>query len=146
VAQLYPRALGSLSVASYVSQGWATVEVFYPACTRHYYQCVRAIVEVEVTLRPTVSRPVCLGVLPLLEQVTICYFYLSDNYFLYFSCRAPFLTRGRVCNLHCNDASSTTSYTATDGLSAISSLCRAPNGEHNQILMSFFDSYLVFSV
>jgi hypothetical protein len=32
--------------------------------------------------------------------------HLSDNYFLYFSCRAPTLTRGRVCNLQCNDASS----------------------------------------
>jgi hypothetical protein len=29
-------------------------------------------VEVEVTLRPTISRPVPLGVLPLLEQVTRC--------------------------------------------------------------------------
>jgi hypothetical protein len=35
--------------------------------------------EVEFTLRPTVSRPVRLGVLPLLEQVTRCYIYLSDN-------------------------------------------------------------------
>jgi hypothetical protein len=42
-----------------------------------------------VTLRPSVSRAVRLGVLPLLEQVTRCYIYLSDNYFLYFSCRAP---------------------------------------------------------
>jgi hypothetical protein len=61
-------------------------------------------VEVEVTLRPTVSRPVRIGVLHLLEQVTRCYIYMSDNYFLYFSCRAPSLTRGRVCNLQCNDA------------------------------------------
>jgi hypothetical protein len=38
--------------------------------------------EVEVTLRLTVSQPVRLGVLPLLEQVTRCYIYLSDNYFL----------------------------------------------------------------
>jgi hypothetical protein len=44
--------------------------------------------EVEVTLRPTVSWPIRLSVLPLLEQVTRCYVYLSDNYFLYFSCRA----------------------------------------------------------
>jgi hypothetical protein len=27
---------------------------------------------------------------------------LADNYFLSSSCRAPFLTRGRVCNLQCN--------------------------------------------
>jgi hypothetical protein len=40
--------------------------------------------EVRVTLRLTVSRQVRLGVLSLLEQVTKCYIYLSDNYFLYF--------------------------------------------------------------
>jgi hypothetical protein len=73
-------------------------------------------IEVEVTLLPTVSRPVHLGVVPLLEQVTKCYIYLSDNYFLYCSRRAPSLTRGRVCNLQCNDASSISSYNATDGL------------------------------
>jgi hypothetical protein len=84
--------------------------------------------------------------LPLLEQVTRCYIYLSDNYFLYFSCRAPSLTRGWVCNLRCNDASSISSYIATDGLSASLSWCRAPNGTHNQILISLFDSYFVFSV
>jgi hypothetical protein len=39
---------------------------------------------VEVTLRPTVSLPVRLGVLPLLEQVTRCHIYLSDNYFIFF--------------------------------------------------------------
>jgi hypothetical protein len=61
--------------------------------------------EVEVTLRPTVSRPVRLGALPPLEQVTRSYFYFCDNYFLYFSCRAPSLTRERVCNLQYNDAS-----------------------------------------
>jgi hypothetical protein len=58
--------------------------------------------------------------------VTRCYIYLSDSYFLYFSCWAPSLTRGRVCNLQCNDASSISNYIATDGLSAGSSLCRAP--------------------
>jgi hypothetical protein len=42
---------------------------------------------------------------------------LSDNYFLYFSCRAPSLMRERVCNLQCNDASSISSYIATDGRS-----------------------------
>jgi hypothetical protein len=44
------------------------------------------------------SRPVRLGVLPLLEQVTRCYISSCDNYFLYFSCRAPSLMRGLVCN------------------------------------------------
>jgi hypothetical protein len=54
---------------------------------------VEVEVEVEVTLRPTVSRPVRLGVLALLEQMTRCYIYLSDNYFLYFSYRSSSLTR-----------------------------------------------------
>jgi hypothetical protein len=102
--------------------------------------------EVEVTLRPTISRPVRHGVLPLLEYVTRCYIYLSDNFFLYFSCRAPSLTGERVCNFQCNDASSVSSYIATDGLSASSSWSRAPNGAHNQILISLFDSYFVFPV
>jgi hypothetical protein len=59
--------------------------------------------------------------------------HLSDNYFLYFSCKAPSLTRGRICNLQCNGASSISSYIVTDGLSASSSWCR--------ILISLFDSY-----
>jgi hypothetical protein len=66
---------------------------------------------------------------------------LFDKYFLSFSCMAPSLTRGRVCNLQCNDASSISSYTPTGGLSASSSWCRAPNGAHDQILISLFDSY-----
>jgi hypothetical protein len=41
---------------------------------------------------------------------------LSGNCYLSFSCRAPSLTRGRVCNLQCNHPSS--GYTATDSLSA----------------------------
>jgi hypothetical protein len=82
--------------------------------------------KVKVTLRQTVCRPVRLGVLPLLEQVTRCYIYLSENYFLYFSCRAPSLTRGRFRNLQCNDASSFSNYLAIDGLSARPSWCRAP--------------------
>jgi hypothetical protein len=101
---------------------------------------------VEVTLWPMASQPVRFDVLPLLEQVTRCYIYLSDNYFLYFSCRAPSLTRGRVYNLQCNDASSISSYIATDSLSASSSWCRAPNVAHNLILISLFESYFVFSV
>jgi hypothetical protein len=48
--------------------------------------------------------------------------------------------RERVCNLQCNDASSISNYIATDGLSASSSWCRAPNGAHEQILISLFDN------
>jgi hypothetical protein len=77
--------------------------------------------------------------LPLLNQMTRCYIYLSDNYVLYFSCRAPSLTRGRVCNLQCNDASSISSHIATDGLLASSSWCQAPNGAHNQIIIPLFE-------
>jgi hypothetical protein len=51
-------------------------------------------VPIQVILRPTVGRPVRLGVPP--------QFHLFDNYFLSSSCRATSLTRGRVCNLQCN--------------------------------------------
>jgi hypothetical protein len=96
-------------------------------------------------LLPTVSRPVHLGVVPLLERVTRCYISLSDNYFFIFSCRAPSLMRGRVCNLQCDDASSISRYIATDGLSASSSWCRAPHEAHDQIFISLFDNYFLSS-
>jgi hypothetical protein len=50
-------------------------------------------------------------------------------------CGAPSLTRGWVCNLQCNDASS--SYIVTDDLSASLSWSRAPNGAHDQVLIFF---------
>jgi hypothetical protein len=90
-------------------------------------------VEFEVILRPTVSRASsswCLA------PLTRCYIHFNDNYFLYSSCKATCLTRGRVRNLQCNEASSISSYIVADGLSASSSWCRAPNGAHNQILIS----------
>jgi hypothetical protein len=84
------RLLGSLFVTSERLAGlrW------------RYSNRVLLPVEVQVTLRPTVSRPVRHGVLPLLEQVTRCYIYLSDNYFLYFSCRRPLWREDRsvICS------------------------------------------------
>jgi hypothetical protein len=69
-------------------------------------------------------RPICQTFV--LRQLRVCW------------CGVPSLTRGRVCNLQCKDASSISSYIATDGLSAISSWCRALNGAHDQILISLF--------
>jgi hypothetical protein len=60
-------------------------------------------------------------------------FSLSDNYFHSSAYRGPSLMRGRVCNLQCNDTSSSSSYIATDGQSASSSLCWAPCVAHDQI-------------
>jgi hypothetical protein len=61
-----------------------------------------------------------------LEQMTKFYISFSDNYVLSSSCRALSLTRGPICNLQCNHASS--SYIATDGQSVSSPWCRAPWG------------------
>jgi hypothetical protein len=85
VAQLYPRALGSLFVASYDSQGLRSLFWF----------------EVEVNLRPTVSRPACPGVRRP-SGTRDQFFFLLEIYFrqlrvYYFV--APSLTRGRVRNL-----------------------------------------------
>jgi hypothetical protein len=55
-----------------------------------------------------------------------------------FSCRTPSLTRGLVCDLQCNDASSISSHIATDGLSASSSWCRAPFNFFVWLLLPFF--------
>jgi hypothetical protein len=52
--------------------------------------------QVQVILRPTVSWPVRLRVVPLLERMARCHIFFSDNYFLSFSCRAPSLMRGQV--------------------------------------------------
>jgi hypothetical protein len=58
-------------------------------------------VEVEVNLRPTVSRPVCPGVRRPTGTCDQCFFLLEISFrhmrVCYFV--APSLTRGRVCNL-----------------------------------------------
>jgi hypothetical protein len=81
---------------------WASCHLLLPLLPDHSaVASSKTEVEVEVNLRPTVSRPVCPGVrrpsgtcdqfLFLLEisfrQLRVCYFV------------APSLTRGRVCNL-----------------------------------------------
>jgi hypothetical protein len=93
---------------------------------------------------PTVNRPVRLGVLPILEQVNRFCISWSDNYFLSFSCRAPSLMRGLVCNLQCNDLSLSLSliYIVTDGQSTSSSWCWAPCGARDEILIFFVWQFL----
>jgi hypothetical protein len=61
--------------------------------------------ELEFILRPTVSRPVRLGIgLPFgaHDQIlSFSFFFSFDNYFVVLP-RVPSLTRGRVCSLQCN--------------------------------------------
>jgi hypothetical protein len=59
VAQLYPQVLGSLSVASYDSQSYGG-GILTRLHTENWM--TKLEVEVEVNLRPRLSRSVCLGV------------------------------------------------------------------------------------
>jgi hypothetical protein len=62
---------------------------------------LRGVIEVEVNLRPTVSRPVCLGVRRP-SGTRDQFFFILEIFFRQLRLRyfvAPFLTRGRVCNL-----------------------------------------------
>jgi hypothetical protein len=141
VTQLYPRALGSLFAASYSSQGYGGLILTRLHIGRSIYHVQ---VQVQVILQPTVSWPGHLDVVPPLEQMTGFYIFWVTVTFFLSSCKAPSLTRGRVCNLHCNDASSSLSYIVTDGQSAswfvardqilifflwhlLTSQCRAPS-------------------
>jgi hypothetical protein len=61
-------------------------------------------VEVEVNLRPTVSRPVRLGIGPPygnLDQILSCSFFSADNYLIILP-KASSLTRRQVCSLQWN--------------------------------------------
>jgi hypothetical protein len=60
--------------------------------------------QVNVILRPAVSRQVRLGVGHPLGQMIKIEISLSDNYYLSFSSMAPSLRRERVSNLQCNHA------------------------------------------
>jgi hypothetical protein len=71
-----------------------TVEVFDPASTRVFE---RFKVKVKVMLRPTVSRPVCLGIKHpsgVYDQI-----FITVRQMRVCSCGALSLTRGRVCRL-----------------------------------------------
>jgi hypothetical protein len=71
----------------------ATVEVFDPASTRDFNPCL----SLSLTLGPTVSRPVCLGIKypsGSYDQIFIIVWQLRVCWF-----GAPSLTRGRVCRL-----------------------------------------------
>jgi hypothetical protein len=78
VAQLYPWALGSL---------------LSPLTTRRYSNPLQHGM-VLVTLRPTVSRPVCLGV-EAHDEIFITIRHLRSS-----CCGAPSRTRGRLCNFY----------------------------------------------
>jgi hypothetical protein len=75
--------------------------------------------QVEVTLRPTVSRPVRLGVLPLLDGSVICSAMTQVQF--------QVTLRPTVCRPVRLGAGS-------------------PNEDHNQFLIPLFDSHFVFSV
>jgi hypothetical protein len=77
VAKLYPQALGSLCFASYDSQGYGG------GILTCLYTDNGTTLEVEVTLRLTVSQSVSLGVEPHLRLMTR-YILLFDNYGLAF--------------------------------------------------------------
>jgi hypothetical protein len=70
-------------------------------------------------------------------EVTRFHISLSGNFFLCSCCRAPSLATGRVWNLQCNYACSSSSCIATDGQSFSPSWSRAP------FYFSLFVNYLL---
>jgi hypothetical protein len=98
MAQLYPRPLGFLYVAFYDSQGYGG-----DILTRLHMG--DGDNEVEVTLRLTVGRYVFVSspLWDLRPDITSCRNVAVWKLRSCF-CGAPSLTRGRVCNLHCNNS------------------------------------------
>jgi hypothetical protein len=95
VVKVYSRALGSLFVTSYDSQGYGG-----GILTRFHMGSLLVFkVKVKVMLRLMVSQSVCLGVGFTLELVAR-YYFLSESCCLV--CGAPSLTRGQVCLLSVN--------------------------------------------
>jgi hypothetical protein len=80
----------------YSRSTWQCAEHFIPRCQEALVE-----VEVEVDLRPTVSRPVCVGVGHPFGTRDQFFFLLEIFFRQYRFCHfvAPSLTRGLVCNL-----------------------------------------------
>jgi hypothetical protein len=102
---LFPSGTGQ---PSYISGLWVclinlhiTAWYFYSSYMYNTYTrplSTHVQVQVQVILRRTVCLPVRLAVEIPLGPTTRFQFSLFHNYFLSSSCRAPSLTRGRVCN------------------------------------------------
>jgi hypothetical protein len=67
--------------------------------------------------RRSVSQFVVVSCPPWSKWPDVTFIWGTITFFI-FPYRAPSLTRGRVCNLQCNDATSISSYIATDGVSS----------------------------
>jgi hypothetical protein len=97
--------------------------ILHRVCFKNNFETILLFRVTEMSKSHYDRQSVCRFVLVSCPFWSRCYIYLSNNYFLYFSCKAPSLTRGRVCNLQCNDASWISSYIETDGLLASLSWC-----------------------